>query len=168
LRYIHHVGLTVADLERSIDFYHGTLGLQFAVAPTPWFEGEHLPKALGVPGPVKLRLVMFDFGADNSVLELLQFASPTSTSREAIIPSETGAHHVALYVDDIDATMADLRARGVTFNSDANDIDEGPLDGWRWVYFKDPDGHTLELVEVRYIRQDQRDQDIRDYLASRS
>ena len=76
MRYIHHIGLTVTDLDRSIDFYHGTLGLAFAVAPTPWFEGAHLPQALGVAAPVKLRLTMFDLGDGQTVLELLHYASP--------------------------------------------------------------------------------------------
>ena len=168
MRYVHHVGLTVSDLERSIDFYHGVLGLDFAVPPTPWFDAEHLPTAIGVPAPVKLRLAMFAFDEDRTVLELLQFESPPSTTTRALIPSDVGACHVALYVDDIDAVMSDLGAKGVTFNSAANDIDDGPLDGWRWVYFKDPDGHTLELVQVRWVKQEQRDADIRAYLDSRS
>jgi catechol 2,3-dioxygenase-like lactoylglutathione lyase family enzyme len=168
MRYVHHVGLTVSDLERSIDFYHGVLGLDFAVAPTEWFDAEHLPQAIGVPAPVKLRLTMFALDDDKTVLELLEFASPASNTERALIPSDTGACHVALYVDDIDATMADLRSKGVVFNSGPNDIDEGPLDGWRWVYFKDPDGHTLELVQVRYVKQEQRDADIREYLEGRA
>jgi hypothetical protein len=43
-----------------------------------------------------------------------------------------------------------------------------PLTGWRWVYFKDPDEHTIELVEVAYVRDDQRRADLAAFLASRS
>jgi catechol 2,3-dioxygenase-like lactoylglutathione lyase family enzyme len=168
MRQIHHVGLTVADLDRSMAFYHDTLGLPFALAPTPWFEGEHLPRALGVDGPVKLRIVMFGFAEGDTVLELLEYASPRSERDRALSQSSIGASHVAFHVADIDAVVNDLTVRGVAFNSGVNDIDDGPLAGWRWVYFKDPDGHTLELVEVRYVDQEQRDRDIRDHLASRS
>ena len=40
-----------------------------------------------------------------------------------------------------------LQAKGVTFYSDVNVVDEGPLAGWRWCYFSDPDGLALELVK---------------------
>lgn len=167
MQQIHHVGLTVGDLDRSIDFYHGTLGLAFEVAPTDWFEGDHLPQALGVAAPVKLRLAMFGFGQGTSVLELIEYASPPSETHGALDQNHIGACHVALAVPDISATVARLEAGHVPFNSGINDIDEGPLAGWRWVYFHDPDRHTLELVEVRYVNQERRDSDIREYLAGR-
>ena len=39
---LHHVGVTVKDLDASIRFYHDVLGLQFSNEPSPWFEGEGL------------------------------------------------------------------------------------------------------------------------------
>jgi len=50
LQAVHHVGLVVSDLDRSIYFYHDLLGLPFANEPTPWFEGPALEKGVGVPG----------------------------------------------------------------------------------------------------------------------
>ena len=44
---VHHVGLVVRDLDRSIYFYHDLLGLPFANEPTPWFEGPELEKGVG-------------------------------------------------------------------------------------------------------------------------
>jgi hypothetical protein len=41
------------------------------------------------------------------------------------------------------------------------------LAGWRWVYFADPDGYPLELVEVAYYNEDERREGIAAYLASR-
>ena len=61
-----------------------------------------------------------------------------------------GASHVAFVVDDIEAKKAELEAKGIQFFSDVNVVDEGVLAGWRWVYFADPDGYPLELVEVAY------------------
>ena len=46
--------------------------------------------------------------------------------------------------------------------------DEGVLAGWRWVYFEDPDGYPLELVEVAYYNEKERRAGIAAYLASRA
>src|SRR3954469_25813187 len=47
---LHHVGITVKDLDASIRFYHDVLGLQFSNEPSPWFDGPELGPAVGVPG----------------------------------------------------------------------------------------------------------------------
>ena len=52
---LHHVGITVKDLDASIRFYHDVLGLEFSNEPSPWFEGDELGKAVGVPGAASLR-----------------------------------------------------------------------------------------------------------------
>jgi hypothetical protein len=49
-----------------------------------------------------------------------------------------------------------------------NVVDEGVLAGWRWVYFADPDGYPLELVEVAYYNGDDRREGIAAYLAART
>ena len=75
---------------------------------------------------------------------------------------------MAFQVDDIEAAKAGLEAKGVTFYSGVNVVDDGVLAGWRWVYFEDPDGYPLELVEVAYYSADERREGIAAYLASRS
>ena len=47
-------------------------------------------------------------------------------------------------------------------------VDEGPLAGWRWVYFSDPDGLALELVQVAYYPEEERKRAIAEYLAHRA
>ena len=72
---LHHVGITVKDLDASIRFYHDVLGLQFSNEPSPWFEGEELGPAVGVPGAA-LRQVSLLLG--DTTLELLEYRSPPS------------------------------------------------------------------------------------------
>jgi hypothetical protein len=46
-------------------------------------------------------------------------------------------------------------------------VDDGVLAGWRWVYFADPDGYPLELVEHAYERPGGHAAGIARYLQTR-
>ena len=161
---LHHVGITVKDLDASIRFYHDVLGLPFVNEPSPWFEGEGLGPAVGVAGAA-LRQVSLGLG--ETILELLEYRSPPSETAAPLASNNQGASHVAFFVDDIEAKKAELEAKGIEFFSDVNVVDEGVLAGWRWVYFGDPDGYPLELVELAYVKPDERHTGIAAYLASR-
>ena len=164
MKALHHVGITVKDLDASIRFYHDVLGLEFSNEPSPWFDGEGLGKAVGVPGAA-LRQVSLVLG--DSTFELLDYKSPPSETAGPLGSNNLGASHVAFVVDDIVAKKAELEAKGIEFYSEVNAVDEGVLAGWRWVYFEDPDGYPLELVEVAYYNEEERRAGIAAYLASR-
>jgi catechol 2,3-dioxygenase-like lactoylglutathione lyase family enzyme len=164
MKALHHVGITVKDLDASIRFYHDVLGLEFSNEPSPWFDGPELGPAVGVPGAA-LRQVSLLVGG--TTLELLEYKSPPSETAAPLDSNNIGASHVAFHVEDIEAKKAELETRGVAFFSDVNVVDEGVLAGWRWVYFADPDGYPLELVEVAYYNEDERRAGIATYLASR-
>jgi catechol 2,3-dioxygenase-like lactoylglutathione lyase family enzyme len=165
VRGLHHAGITVADLDEAIDFYHGVLGLEFVNEPSPVFDSPRLGPAVGVPGAA-LRQVSLALG--DTILELLEYLEPASPVVAPLAQNALGAQHVAFLVEDINGTKAALEEKGVEFYSDVNVVDEGVLAGWRWVYFADPEGNALELVEVAYTRPDERAQNIRAYLAQRS
>jgi catechol 2,3-dioxygenase-like lactoylglutathione lyase family enzyme len=165
LQAVHHVGLVVTDLDRSIYFYHDVLGLQFANEPTPWFDGPDLARGVGVPD-ARLRQVSFWVG-ERSSMELIEYANRPATSVASVPNNHLGAAHVCFRVDDVRAKKAELEAAGVPFYSDINVVDEGPLAGWRWVYFSDPDGLALELVEVAYYLKAEREAATEQYLRTR-
>jgi catechol 2,3-dioxygenase-like lactoylglutathione lyase family enzyme len=63
------------------------------------------------------------------------------------------SHHYAFHVDDteFDAILARVREAGLVHGSAPWSLDDGKLNDWnggRGVYFKDPDGHVLELMTV--------------------
>ena len=144
MRGIFHTGITVSDLDKSIVFYRDVLGLALTTGPTEVFEGDALEQGLGVP-QAKLRLAVFAAGSDQ--IELLQYLAPPSAVDSPMPANTLGAMHLAFHVDDIYAKAAELQAHGVEFLTAPNVITEGPLAGWKWVYFRDPDGITLELIE---------------------
>jgi catechol 2,3-dioxygenase-like lactoylglutathione lyase family enzyme len=162
---MHHVGITVKDLDASIRFYHDVLGLPFSNEPSPWFDSEALGTAVGVPGGA-LRQVSLLLG--DTTLELLEYRNPPSETTGPLGSNSLGASHVAFMVDDIAEKKAELEAKGIAFFSEINLVDEGVLAGWRWVYFADPDGYPLELVEVAYYNGEERRAGIAEYLQSRA
>jgi glyoxylase I family protein len=165
LKALHHVGLVVRDLDRSIYFYHDLLGLPFANEPTPWFSGPELEKGVGVPGAI-LRQTSFWVGP-SSTIEMIEYENRPPENTKPIPNNHLGAAHVCFLVDDIRVKKAELESRGVVFYSDVNVVDEGPLAGWRWCYFRDPDGLALELVEVAYYLKEERETAIAEYLRTR-
>ena len=164
MRGLHHVGITVRDLDEAIGFYHDVLGLGFVNEPSPVFDDPALGPAVGVPGAA-LRQV--SLAAGDLIVELLEYTEPESPIDTPLPQNALGAQHVAFLVDDIQAKKAELEGRGVSFFSDVNAIDDGVLAGWRWVYFADPEGNALELVEVAYTRPEERAAGIRAYLEQR-
>lgn len=144
---VHHTGIIVKNLDRSIYFYHDLLGLPIQTEPSPWFSGDQLAQGVGVPG-ASLRQVNLRVG--DGVLELLEYGNRPADNDTVPPQNRLGSMHIALRVDDLQATVADLEAKGITFLSAPNVVDEGVLAGWRWIYFLDPDGVTIELVEEAY------------------
>ena len=78
------------------------------------------------------------------MFEVFHYESPDQL--EAIPRnSDVGGHHVALYVDDLDAAVDYLRGSGVQL-LDGPTASRGPAEGNRWVYFLAPWGMQFELV----------------------
>jgi catechol 2,3-dioxygenase-like lactoylglutathione lyase family enzyme len=158
---IHHIGITVPDLDRGIAFYNGVLGLELFDPPSPVFDNEDLGERVGVPGAA-LRQVNLKLG--ETIVELLEYTAPAPPYDDRpVIANARGAAHVCFQVEDVEAKKAELEAAGVEFLSDVNVVDEGVLAGWRWVYFRDPFGIVLELVEIAYHDDEAARRGIADY-----
>lgn len=123
---IGHVAFRVTDLDRALAFYCGTLGFREAFRldrdgePSPWI--------------VYLQL------AEGQFLELF----PGGEGEVAPRTRRAGYNHFCLLVDDLDATLASLRAAGVA-------IDGEPrvgMDGNRQYWIADPDGNAIELMQI--------------------
>jgi len=143
---LDHIGFTVPDLEQAAEFLVDVLGCAYMYTLGPYRddEGGWMAEHLNVdPRAVMRRLHFFRCGGQ-AVFEVFQYEAP---EQRAAPPrnSDTGGHHVALYVDDLDTAVAYLRERGVTVLGEPT-TSSGPSLGQLWVYFLAPWGMQFELV----------------------
>lgn len=124
-----HTMLRVRDLDRSIEFYTGPLGMRL-------LRRQDFPE-----GRFTLAFVGYGDEASESVIEL------THNWGERDYTLGTAFGHVALAVHDVVATADAMVAAGAKLVRPA-----GPLRGdpREWIaFFEDPDGYRIELVEAR-------------------
>jgi len=144
---IHHAGIVVSKLDRSIDFYIDVLGLELISEPSDPTAGTRIDQILGLDG-ARLRGVLLQAG--NSAVELHEFQAPKWTGEGPVPAHALGAQHVAFWCDDIATEKAAIESRGGVFLTDVNVIDAGPFAGLRTAFLRDPDGIRIEFVEVAY------------------
>lgn len=144
---VHHVGLPVTSLERSVPWYVNVLGI-LDTGIRSGGSGEGHEKALQVKKGSSLTAAFLRVG-EHMVLELLEYQDADSRPFE-LRNSDIGALHVGFQVDDIWQSYEALVEAGVQFNTEPVLLDEaaGPLAGYGFVYFRDPDGIQLELLQV--------------------
>ena len=141
LQRLTHIGLCVADLERSLRFYRDRLGFTF----------EHELHVAGEPSDTLLRLRGVDLDAvyltrDGVRLELLRFASPPAPPARERMMHERGLTHLSFRVADLDATLDALRAAGERVIEET--IIRFPEFGAAAAFIVDPDGQLIELVQA--------------------
>lgn len=143
---ILHTGITVKDIEKAVVFYRDVLGLTLVVPPTEPAEGAELSRGVGVPN-ARLRQAILESG--DCSIELFEYLNPPAEIERPLPANNPGPGHVAFEVADIQGEYVRMKNLGVEFFTEPNFIGEGPLSGWQWVYFKDLEGTTLELVQKR-------------------
>ena len=142
---IHHLGLTVSDIERSIEFYRDVLGME-VVGRRPSVKTDYVAQQTGYPD-VELNVASFRISAaSQQTLEVVQYMSHAGEPSQPAT-NQPGTSHLCLLIDDLRAGYEDLTARGVRFKSEPVTITAGPNKGGLVVYFYDPDGYTIELFQ---------------------
>jgi catechol 2,3-dioxygenase-like lactoylglutathione lyase family enzyme len=145
IRALYHTGFVVSDLERSVAFYTGVLGMRLERPPTE-LSGEWISNVVGYPG-TRLRSAFVGIGDGHSI-ELIQYLSPAGP-RTPHPPdrNRVGAAHAGMVVDDAGAWYERLRSAGVeVLGPPALRDVEYPWARYAF-YFRDPDGNWLEFAE---------------------
>ena len=146
MRGIQHFGLTVPNLKEAVDFFVDVLGCErFFSLGAFKFEDDWMVRHLNV----EARAEIVDFEmlrcGNGTNLEVFEYRSPDQ-NRRGPKNSDVGGHHLAFYVDDMDAAVAYLKSKGVRVLDTPSTFTEGPGKGLTWVYFLAPWGLQLEIV----------------------
>ena len=142
IRRLSHLGICVADLERSLRFYREGLGFREVSALE--LSGEPSASLLGLPG-VSLRARYLE--RDGARLELLHYPAPGAVGEGRPGPMNArGLTHLSFRVDGLDEVLARLVALGGAVLA-ATRVGSPRL-GMQAVFACDPDGTRIELVEA--------------------
>jgi catechol 2,3-dioxygenase-like lactoylglutathione lyase family enzyme len=141
---VESVGMTVSDMDRAVEFYSALTFQKIADIEVLGDEFEHLEGVFGA----RMRIVRMQLG--NEYLDLTQYLAPPGRP----IPLDSRSNdlwfqHVAIVVHDMDQAFEKLRALKAQF------VSTGPQTlppsikaaaGIKAFYFRDPDGHNLEII----------------------
>ncbi|MDQ6796905.1 MAG: VOC family protein [Actinomycetota bacterium] len=139
---VHHVGVTVTDLERSLRFWGRLTGA--SPRDRRSLAGPGVGRLVGYPD-VRIDRAWLDFPG-GVALELLQYLEPIDPP----YPEGTahpGNIHLCLGVDDVDVARDHALACGARPVGGPIDVAAGPQAGARVAYVRDPDGITIELFQ---------------------
>ncbi len=140
---LDHVSVTSGELDRSIAFYCGLLGIGLRARGDA--EGAAEFEVTGIPD-AHVRWADLEL-AHGQVLELIEFVDPCGNPARTQI-NDPGATHISLRVADIDAVHERLCKANVPVRSDPIEITApGAWQGAKCFYASDPDGVTVELIE---------------------
>ncbi|MER9140397.1 VOC family protein [Mesorhizobium sp. M0830] len=141
-----HVGFTVPDLDEAVAFFVNVIGCDLFYELGPFqADDDWMQEHLNVhPRTVMKRLRLMRC-RNGSNFEIFEYTSPDQNHLQPR-NSDVGGHHLAFYVDDINAAVAYLKAKGVRVQGQPTVRTAGPSAGQSWVYFLAPWGMQLELV----------------------
>jgi catechol 2,3-dioxygenase-like lactoylglutathione lyase family enzyme len=151
IQHMHHVGLTVTDLDRSVSFYAKAFG--YTEVMRQEISAAYLGEIVGLPG-ARVKMAHLRLHDEPHVLELFEYVTP-SAAPPVLQPHHTGNAHLCFIVDDIASDHARLADQGATFISEPVAIDAGRNAGGISCYLRDPDGITLELFQLPQRDSDQ-------------
>jgi catechol 2,3-dioxygenase-like lactoylglutathione lyase family enzyme len=135
---VNHVGLTVSDLDVSLDFYCSVVG--FSVGSRRRIQGEWFDTLTHNTG-ADIDVAMLNLG--EVTLQLVQYLA-AGGERLPLAHHHVGSPHLCITVDDVDARHATVSASGRHRPTPVVDI---MGTGIRSFYVEDPDGVPVELLQ---------------------
>ena len=137
---IDHINIVVSDLDKAKEFF---FLLGFTEGISSELDTRFLEKLTGI-GCSGGSFVALHHQGSNLSVELLKFQSGASGDDGAGIANRIGLRHLAFAVNDIEAEVQRLRAKGVEF---IGTIQTWEKTGKKLIYFHGPDGILLEFAQ---------------------
>ncbi len=137
---MEHVGIVVDDLAAATAFFV-ELGLELQGGAQ--VEGGWVDRVVGLEG-VRAEIAMLQTPDGHGRVELSKFHSPSTQGPSPDPPANApGIRHLSFVVEDIDAVVAGLRARGAELVGELERYE----DIYRLCYLRGPEGIIVELAE---------------------
>jgi len=141
--------ISVADLDKSLEFYAGILGLDITDSGT--LSGAGFESYWQVAPGTIARFAFLASGADPvGCIQLMEFSGEDRKQiRAAGVKRATGLFNLNIYTSDVKRDYEQLSAQGYEFWSEPNHINFGPAVGEAMEFaFEGPDGVVINLVEL--------------------
>lgn len=140
-----HTGITISNLERSLAFWRDVLG--FELSHIAHQRGAMAEEITGVKS-AELRLAVVKAPGGHKI-ELLEYvAPPDRKDRSDLRPCDIGHLHIALTVENLGPILERTEASGWKAAGKPQTLTSGPNAGKRVIYVRDPDGTTIEFMEM--------------------
>jgi catechol 2,3-dioxygenase-like lactoylglutathione lyase family enzyme len=138
---VHHVGLTVRDIQRSFEWYSRMFDIEPGSVSRG--SGQALSDSLQVKD-ADLSFSMIEIGGTR--IEFLEYHHPPGRDFDRS-NGDVGSAHICLQVSNLAAAYRNLIEKGAVFNGPPITLDSGVFAGSTWAYLRDPDGIQLEIWE---------------------
>ena len=140
-----HIGFTVPDLDEATRFFVDVIGCEMIYPLGPFSaEDDWMETHLNVHPRAVMRQLRFFRCKHGPNFEIFQYSAPDQKTQQPR-NSDIGGHHLAFYVEDLDAAVAYLKQQGVRILGEPTSSKNAST-GQRWVYFLSPWGMQFELV----------------------
>lgn len=145
LRGTDHIGFTVPDIEQAHDFFVRVIGCEhiYSVGPHK-SDDDWMNTNLNVHPRAIARHIRFYRCKHGSNFEVFAYETPDGQAPQPK-NSDIGGHHLAFYVDDMDAAVDYLGSEGLRILGEPT-ASKNASEGQRFLYFLSPWGMQFELV----------------------
>jgi catechol 2,3-dioxygenase-like lactoylglutathione lyase family enzyme len=148
---IHHIGVSVPDIDKARGFYIDLLGGVEEVPPLEWRDNAFIDSVVGLKGSAAKQ---FFCRLGNAHIEVFEYAQPRSAPQDA----DKGVHnfgytHFAIQVDDVLATHERLVEAGIRVHAPPSMAgitiaEDGSKRGYAATYCRDWFGNVFEIMEI--------------------